>query len=79
MAKRKDSSDSTQLTLNLTSGARASVVKGTGAASGNVGRQDNVTVFIDSATLAVRREAVERIARSGIFAVPNGHQRLVKG
>ncbi|WAX95573.1 hypothetical protein N7E70_001405 [Aminobacter sp. NyZ550] len=31
---------------------------------------NNIVVFTDSLTIAVRKAAVDRVARSGIFAVP---------
>lgn len=78
MAKRRDASNPSQLSLNLTSGPVTLGSKGTVIASGTISRQNNVAVFVDSATLAIRREAVERIARSGIFGVPQSYRNPVK-
>lgn len=73
MAKRKDSSGSNQLGFDsLWSGKLTHI---TPTISGNkcvVAPKGNVIAFLDSATLAVRRQAVERVAKSGIFAVPSG-------
>jgi hypothetical protein len=35
-----------------------------------------VVSFVDAATLAVRREAIRRVRNAGIFAVPDGLERL---
>lgn len=58
MSKRKSDS---QLTLDFSAPKQGHVA---------VRSQANVVPFVDAATLAVRKSAIRRVAKSGIFTLP---------
>lgn len=74
MSKRKDVSGPTQLEFDC-------IWNSSGPKGGEgrhlmvdicTNRPANVVRFMDATTRSVRRDAVERVARSGIFALPSG-------
>ena len=66
---KRNNSDPNQLTINFE--VNESNSKGKNATQAPASRFRNVVSFTDARTLELRREAVDRVIRSGIFKVSN--------